>query len=101
MDIFSSIRAFNLLFIVSVVPLWCASGAWAQQNTESPADVVRSVVTRWIERYEPPGVMVVVRREGKTEFFPFGKAHPARGVPVEPDSIFELASITKSFTATS
>lgn len=77
------------------------STALAQPPVESTEEVVRTVTAPWIELYEPPGVIVVVRREGRTEFFPFGKAHPARGVPVEPDSIFELASITKAFAATS
>jgi beta-lactamase class C len=44
---------------------------------------------------------VVVRHDAKTEFFPYGEANRARRIPVTPDSIFELASITKVFTTTS
>jgi beta-lactamase class C len=94
------IGLIKLLAVVIFVSSWSNSVVLAQSKVESPV-MVKSVVGRWMERYEPPGVIVVVRREGKTEFFPFGKAHPARGVLVEPDSIFELASITKSFAATS
>lgn len=84
--------------ILSLIPL---PSALAQPAAESQSAIVKTVTGRWIERYQPPGAIVVVRREGKTEFFPFGNAHPARGIPVDPDSIFELASVTKSFAATS
>ena len=50
---------------------------------------------------QPPGVIVVVRREGKTRFFPFGEADKAHHKAVTPDTVFELASITKVFTTTS
>ena len=45
--------------------------------------------------------MVVVCQRGQVEFFAFGQADTARGRPVTPESIFELASITKVFTTTS
>src|ERR1700749_37570 len=89
--------------VLCVVALALRSAAFAQTPPEkkSPADptaqVVKSVVGPWIEKYQPPGTIVVVHREGTTEFFPFGEAHPRRRVPVTPDSIFELASITKVF----
>jgi len=55
----------------------------------------------WMAKYQPPGVMVVIRHQGKTRFFPLGQADRARGAPVTPDTIFELASITKVFATTS
>lgn len=78
------------------------AAAFAQPaSVERTAQIVKSVVGPWIEKYGPPGTIVVVHREGNTEFFPFGDAHPRRHVPVTPDSIFELASITKVFATTS
>lgn len=74
----------------------------ARQTADEPtAQIVRRVIEPWIAKYQPPGTIVVVHREGEAEFFPFGEAHPRRRVPVTPDSIFELASITKVFATTS
>ena len=50
---------------------------------------------------QPPGVIVVVRDGGKTQFFPFGEADKAHRNAVTPDTLFELASVTKVFTTTS
>ena len=65
------------------------------------AETVRGVIGPWIEKEEAPGVIVVVRQYGKTDFFPFGEADQAKHKPVTADSVFELASITKVFATTS
>ncbi len=63
--------------------------------------IVAGVVRPWMANQSPPGVMVVVRERGATHLLPFGQANLARRQPVTPDSIFELASITKVFCTTS
>jgi len=73
----------------------------AQQNRREIASVVRSLVEKWIEAERPPGVIVAIRHAAETTYFPFGEADKSRGIPVTPDSIFELASVTKVFTTTS
>lgn len=52
-------------------------------------------------KYQPPGVIVVVHRDRRTHFFPFGTVNRRTGEPVTPATVFELASITKVFTTTS
>ena len=87
----------------------CAFGigllAWSvMASRPAPAaipETVRAVVGPWIAKENPVGVIVVVRQAGGTQFFPFGEADKARHRPVTPDSIFELASVTKVFTTTS
>jgi beta-lactamase class C len=78
----------------------CAA-AYAQGHTLPTPRAVKTVVGPWIENFDPPGSLVIVHREGQTEFFPHGEANRTRHVAVSPDSIFELASITKVFTTTS
>jgi len=54
--------------------------------------------------YKPdePGAAVIVRKDGKTVFRKgYGLADLELGVPVAPDMIFRLGSITKQFTAVS
>lgn len=86
--------------LVAFVLLWDVS-AFAQRSAEPTPQIVNSAIRPWLEKYQPPGTIVVVHREGKTEFFPFGDANRARRIAVTPDSIFELASITKVFATIS
>ncbi|NTU52026.1 MAG: serine hydrolase, partial [Candidatus Aminicenantes bacterium] len=54
------------------------------------------------EIYKPgqPGAAVIVRKNGETVFRKgYGMADLELGVPVEPDMVFRLGSITKQFTA--
>lgn len=89
-------------FIAIVCLVWsCNSEVACAQSAESSRQIVESIVRPWLDRCQPPGAIVVVRCQGKTEFFPFGQADHARHVRVSPDSIFQLASITKVFTTTS
>ncbi|HOW85182.1 MAG TPA: serine hydrolase [Candidatus Aminicenantes bacterium] len=56
------------------------------------------------EVYKPnqPGAAIIVRRNGRTLFRKgYGLADLELGVPVAPDMIFRLGSITKQFTAVS
>jgi CubicO group peptidase (beta-lactamase class C family) len=49
---------------------------------------------------DEPGAAVIVVRDGKVVFRKgYGKANLELGVPVEPDMVFRLGSITKQFTA--
>ena len=90
------------VFIALVCFAWsCDDAKVDAQPVEPSRQIVESIVRPWLDRCQPPGAIVVVRRQGKTEFFPFGQADHARHVRVSPDSIFELASVTKVFTTTS
>jgi beta-lactamase class C len=89
------------LFLATIVFGVCGSFLQAQPRPDHTRQVVGSALRPWIQKEQPPGVIVVVHRHGATEFFPFGEANVERRVPVTADSIFELASITKVFATTS
>ena len=89
------------LVLASVLISLCAGPARAQPRVDHTRQVVNAALRPWIEKEQPPGVIVVVHRHGGTEFFPLGEANRERGVAVTADSIFELASITKVFATTS
>jgi beta-lactamase class C len=65
------------------------------------ARTVEATFAPWMQKEQPPGAIVVVRHDGKSWFFPFGEADQAKHREVTPDTVFELASITKVFTTTS
>jgi len=78
-----------------------SAGGIADGARSPAARIVEGVVRPWMEKEQPPGVIVVVRSNAQTQFFPFGAADAATHTAVTPDTVFELASITKVFTTTS
>ena len=75
--------------------------AWATDAEHSELErVVRPIVAPHVGPPRPwggiPGVAVGLIRGGKQYFFPFGDARPGR--PVDRTSVFEIGSITKTFT---
>lgn len=53
-----------------------------------------------VKEFDIPGLVVGVTREGVHRFYATGVASRAGGSPVTPDTLFELGSISKIFTAT-
>lgn len=96
---------FAVAILLGTLSLVAAEPAAAQVRLVPPGPAVgptvHGIVRPWMEKEQPPGVMVIVCSEGRVEFFPFGEADRAQRRPVTPESIFELASITKVFTTTS
>jgi len=68
-------------------------------NDDALAKMIDAVMTAV---YKPgqPGAAIIVRKSGRTIFRKgYGMADLELGVPVEPDMVFRLGSITKQFTA--
>jgi len=53
-----------------------------------------------LDTWKVPGLAVAVLHDGSTEERGFGVAHAETGCPVRPDTLFQIGSITKVFTAT-
>ena len=68
---------------------------------ELPADrAAADVVQRWMTTHHLPGVALAVVREGRVVFARgYGYADLSRRTPVQPDTRFQIMSVTKSFTA--
>ena len=68
------------------------------------ADSVRTAVERTyqplLEQYDIPGMAVAVTVDGRQHFFDFGVAAKDTQAPVTRDTIFEIGSVSKTFTAT-
>jgi uncharacterized protein (TIGR03437 family) len=59
-----------------------------------------SVVTSLMQKYQVPGVALAVARDGRLVFARgYGYADTDLQLPVQPDSLFRLASVTKPHTA--
>jgi hypothetical protein len=59
-----------------------------------------SVVTSLMQKYQVPGVALAVARDGRLVFARgYGYADTDLQLPVQPDSLFRLGSVTKPHTA--
>ena len=76
-----------------------ASAAFAAPMSEKQlAEVVERTVTPLINAQAIPGMAVAVIYQGQPHYFTFGKADVAANKPVTPQTLFELGSISKTFT---
>ena len=87
--------------LLAIPTLACGLREAHAQTDQSQLDrVVNAVIAPVMERNNVPGMAVAVSLEGKQHFFNYGVASKASGQKVATDTIFEIGSISKTFTAT-
>jgi CubicO group peptidase (beta-lactamase class C family) len=65
------------------------------------ADRVDDYIKTQMEQHRIPGLALEIIRDGKSvKTASYGTANLELSVPVEPDTVFEIGSVTKQFTAT-
>jgi beta-lactamase class C len=69
-------------------------------SAESVADVVERAYAPLLEQYDVPGMAVAVTVDGRQHFFEYGVAAKDPQTPVTRDTLFEIGSVSKTFTAT-
>jgi beta-lactamase class C len=72
----------------------------AAQPTARVGNVVAQTVRPLMQRYGIPGMAVGIVVGGDTYVYDYGVASKATGAPVRGDTLFEIGSVTKTFTAT-
>jgi beta-lactamase class C len=75
----------------------------ANRAAESPSKITAAVDHAFrplLEEYDVPGIAVAVTVDGRQYFFSYGVASKDRNTPVTKDTLFEIGSISKTFTAT-
>lgn len=84
--------SFLRLAILAALPLWVSSAI--------RADAIDDYVRTRMQQQRLPGVALAVVRDGAVSTVrTYGAANLESGVPVTEDTVFELGSVTKQFTA--
>nr|WP_281015093.1 class C beta-lactamase [Mesorhizobium sp. M1A.F.Ca.ET.072.01.1.1] len=94
----------RLRFTIAAVVLACApgslSGARAADQDAKVRQLVDEAVKPVIAQYDIPGMAVAVSVNGERFFIDYGVAEKDTQAAVTRDTLFELGSISKTFTAT-
>ncbi|HWE78315.1 MAG TPA: class C beta-lactamase [Pseudolabrys sp.] len=77
-----------------------AAGVRAAEDQSSVTAAVESAFRPLLAKYEVPGIAIAVTVRGRDYFFAYGVAAKATGAPVTKDTLFEIGSVSKIFTAT-
>ena len=87
---------------LSTLPFGRIGGAFAASSDEDTKvrKAVDEAVQPLLAQYGIPGMAVGVTLSGARHFVEYGSASPKQEIPVTRDTLFELGSISKTFTAT-
>lgn len=87
--------------VIIATSLLFGSSAWAVETHESAAieALVNDTIAPLMDEHRIPGMAVALSIHGQQHYFNYGLANQEAGLPVTEETLFELGSITKIFTA--
>jgi beta-lactamase class C len=91
-------RLLQALFLACVAPVM--NQALSKDATPASAADIKQAVEQVMREYNVPGVAIAITDHGRQTFYNFGVASKATRKPVTSDTLFEIGSISKTFTAT-
>ena len=96
------IKTLARLGLVAVSILFFGANSYAAENDMQSriAATVEAAIQPVMQEHNIPGMAVAVTFNGKRHYFNYGVASKESGQPVTKDTIFELGSVSKTFTAT-
>ena len=88
------------LALAALSACFAASSSHAADDAARLRAIVDQAVRPVIAEYDLPGLAVGITVDGKASFFNYGLASREDHTPVSENTLFELGSISKTFTAT-
>jgi beta-lactamase class C len=93
-------RAAGPLALAAAMTCLAAHPTLADERPDRVATVVERAVRPLLAQHDVPGIAVAVTVGGRQRFFSFGIASRETRQPVNQDTLFEIGSVSKTFTAT-
>jgi len=100
MGILARILGCTVIVFLGVLLLLPAKSRAVDHPTTDTRDDIAQVIRPLMERYAIPGMAVGIVVKGKDHVFDYGVESTATGAPLGHDTLFEIGSISKTFTAT-
>lgn len=93
--------SFRLVTVLMAVALsGCQHPNEVAQSASSLAAWMNPAAQSLRQQYEIPGMVIAVTQNGQHEVYAYGVASKETQSPVTADTLFEIGSISKTFTAT-
>jgi beta-lactamase class C len=97
----NKINAARLKILAACVAVFGASHCVAAARTDQPIEtIVNDAVRPVMQAQSIPGMAVAITLNGKQHYFNYGVASKETGQPVANNTLFEIGSVSKTFTAT-
>ena len=97
----NKINAARLKILAACVAVFGASHCVAAAQTDQPIEtIVNDAIRPVMQAQGIPGMAVAITLNGKQHYFNYGVASKETGRPVAKDTLFEVGSVSKTFTAT-
>src|SRR4029434_9071117 len=88
-------------FVSPLIAPFRVSAHFAAAAGNDPVAELDAFITRALKQYQVPGAAVAVVRDGKVSLVKgYGVRNATKAGPVNENTIFQLASVTKTLTAT-
>ncbi len=86
------------IFVVAFVGMAACAASWAGDDVARIRDIVDTAIRPVMAEYDVPGMAVALTIDGRALYFNYGLSSRQDNVPVTERTLFELGSISKTFT---
>ena len=96
----TKLNAALACLMISIVAAGCSGAVQEVRQVDPVGSVVDTTIRQLMAEQGIPGMAVAVVVDGEPHYFNYGVASKSEDAPVDADTLFEVGSLSKTFTAT-